>query len=213
MVDYLKGKMFSKGGQMVILSDVDRVRPRGYLHRHRHYKKHPLHSTKGCSEVQDIFTKYVIPEIGKLWSSPPHLTADNFFNGLGFGMIGPVAQNRLPKTVEDKYFYKENVSSASAKRCLRVARLSNSVNIMVKEVPARAEAYKGSTGTCNIGSVNSLDLNGFFMWQKERGRVRVKRKWGIEMNHLRELYLQTYGTLDQIDSAISRSNIGYKSWK
>eukprot|EP00536_Pseudo-nitzschia_multiseries_P013996 jgi/Psemu1/37179/gm1.37179_g len=215
MVDYLKGKMFSRGEQTVILSDVDRVRPRGYLHRHWHYKKQPPHSTKGCSEVQDIFTKYVIPEIGKLWSFPPHLTANNFFNSdsildwmgeLGFGIIGTVAQNRLPKTVEDKYFHKENVSSASGKRCSCVARLCNPVT-MVKEVPACAEAgrfTKGyrrthcsfqSTEACNIGSVNSLDLNGFFMQQKE------------------QLYLQTYGKLDQIDSAISRSNIGYKSWK
>eukprot|EP00536_Pseudo-nitzschia_multiseries_P000317 jgi/Psemu1/691/gm1.691_g len=192
MVDYLKGKIFSRGGQTVILSD-------------------------------DIFTKYVIPEIGKLWLSPPHLTADNFFNGdsildwmggLGFGMIKTVAQNRLPKTVEDKYFHKENVSSASAKRCSRVARLCNPVT-MVKEVPARAEAgrFTKGTGACNIGSVNSLDSNGFFMWQKERGRGRGKRKWGTEMNHLRQLYLQTYGKLDQIDSAIWRSNIVYKSWK
>eukprot|EP00536_Pseudo-nitzschia_multiseries_P006400 jgi/Psemu1/15134/gm1.15134_g len=143
------------GGQTVILSDVDKVRPPGYLHRHRHYKKQPLRSTKGCSEVQ----------------------------GLGFGMIGTVAQNRLPKTVEDKYFHKENVSSASAKRCSRIARLCNPVT-MVKEVHARAEA----------------------------GRF-TKGKWGIEMNHLQELYLQMYGKLDQVHSAISRSNIGCKSWK
>eukprot|EP00536_Pseudo-nitzschia_multiseries_P007390 jgi/Psemu1/17878/gm1.17878_g len=180
MVDYLKGKMFSRGGQRVLLSDVDRVKPtRGYLHRHRHYKKQPLHSTKGCLEVQDIFTNYVIPEIGNLWSSPPHLTADNFFNsdsildwmgGLGFGMIETVAQDRLPKTIEDK-------------ECLHVARLFNPVTI-VKEVPVRAGV----------------------------GRF-TKGKWGIEMNHLRELYLPAYGKLDQIDSAISTSNIGYKSWK
>eukprot|EP00536_Pseudo-nitzschia_multiseries_P017657 jgi/Psemu1/51923/gm1.51923_g len=87
-------QVFSKGGHRVILSVMDRVRPRGYLHRHQQYKKQPPHSAKGYSEVQDIFTKCVNPEIGKLWSSPPHLTADNFFNGnsilhwmggLGFG--------------------------------------------------------------------------------------------------------------------------------
>eukprot|EP00536_Pseudo-nitzschia_multiseries_P011888 jgi/Psemu1/30409/gm1.30409_g len=148
-------------------------------------------SARRHAQACDIFTKYVIPEIGKLWSSPPHLTADNLFNsdlildwmgGLGFGRIGTVAQNRLPKTVEDKYVHKENVSSTSAKRCSRVARLCNPVT-MVKEMPACAEA--GSTGACNIGFVNSLDSNGFFMHQKE----------------------------NQIDSAILRSNIGCKSWK
>eukprot|EP00536_Pseudo-nitzschia_multiseries_P011647 jgi/Psemu1/29563/gm1.29563_g len=111
--------------------------------------------------------RHVIPEIGKLWSSPPHLTADNFFNGdsildlmggLGFGMIGTVVQNRLPNTVEkDNYFHKENASYVSGKRCSRVARL------------------------CNPGTI------------------------------VKKLYLQAYDNLDQIDSAISKSNIGYKS--
>eukprot|EP00536_Pseudo-nitzschia_multiseries_P010513 jgi/Psemu1/26175/gm1.26175_g len=168
--------------------------------------KKTLHSTKDCSEAQDtIFTKYAIPEIGKLWLSQPHLTADNFFNGDSIlDWMGGL----------DKYFHKENVTSASAKRCSRVARLCNPVT-MVKEVPAHAEAdrFTKGTGACNIGSVNILDSNGFFMRQKERGRGREKRKWGIEKNHLLELSLQTYGKLDQIDSAILRSNIGYKSWK
>eukprot|EP00536_Pseudo-nitzschia_multiseries_P009575 jgi/Psemu1/23591/gm1.23591_g len=181
-----------------------------------------------------IFTKYFIPEIGKLCSFPPHLTADNFFNsdsildwmgGLGFGMIGTVAQNRHPKSVEDEYFHKENVSSVSGKRCACVTRLCNPVT-MVKEVPTSAEAgrftkgYKWihclfqSTEACNIGSVNSLDSNGLFMCHKERRRRRRgRRKWEIKMNHLQELYLQTYGKLDQIDSVISRSNIRYKYWK
>eukprot|EP00536_Pseudo-nitzschia_multiseries_P009555 jgi/Psemu1/23547/gm1.23547_g len=216
----LKVPVSIKSGKMKVSKDNNGE-------EHQYYKKQSPHSTTTGSEVQDIFTKYVIPEIGKLWSSPINLTADNFFNGdwmggLGFGMIGIVAQNRLPKTVEDKYFHKENVSSASGKRRLRVARLCNPVT---KDVPARAESdrfTKGhrhihysfqNTGACNIGFVNSLHLNDFFMHQKERGRGRGKRKWGIEMNHSQELYLQTYGKLDQIDSAISRSNIGYKSWK
>eukprot|EP00536_Pseudo-nitzschia_multiseries_P014877 jgi/Psemu1/40449/gm1.40449_g len=156
IVEYLKGKMLSRGGQTVILSD-------------------------------DIFTKYVILEIGKLWSSPPHLTADNFFNGdlilgwmegLGFGMIGT-------------YFHKEYVSSASGKRCLGVARLCNPVT-MVKEVPARAEAGRFTKGKSLGGG---------------------KGNGGIEMNNLLELYLQTYRKLDQIDSVILRSNIACKSWK
>eukprot|EP00536_Pseudo-nitzschia_multiseries_P009689 jgi/Psemu1/24006/gm1.24006_g len=111
---------------------------------------------------KDIFMKYVIQEIGKLWSSPHHLTADNFFNGdsildwmggLGFGMIGTAAQNMLPKTVEDKCFHKENVSSASGKRSLHVARICNPIT-MIKEVPACAAAgrfTKGAISRSNIG--------------------------------------------------------------
>eukprot|EP00536_Pseudo-nitzschia_multiseries_P018106 jgi/Psemu1/54156/gm1.54156_g len=96
-------------------------------------------SARRHAQICDIFTKYVMPEIGKLWSSSPYLTADNFVNGdlildgmggLGFGMIGTVAQIRLPKTVGDKYFHKENVSSASGKRCLRIARLCNPATML-----------------------------------------------------------------------------------
>eukprot|EP00536_Pseudo-nitzschia_multiseries_P003186 jgi/Psemu1/7115/gm1.7115_g len=71
---------------------------------------------------------------------------------------------------------------------------------MVKEVPDRAEAgrfTKGdrrihcsfqSTGACNIGSVNSLDSNGFFMPQKEPlslniWKARPDRQCYLEVEH------------------------------
>eukprot|EP00536_Pseudo-nitzschia_multiseries_P001327 jgi/Psemu1/3079/gm1.3079_g len=54
-----------------------------------------------------------------------------------------------------------------------------------------------SMGSCNLGSVNSLSTNSFFLHWKERGRGNAKRFWAIEMNH----------------ASISRANIGYKSWK
>eukprot|EP00536_Pseudo-nitzschia_multiseries_P006719 jgi/Psemu1/15930/gm1.15930_g len=161
MVDYLKGEMFSKGRQM------------------------------------DIFTKYVIPEIGKLWSSPPHLTADNFFNsdlildwmgGLGFRIIGTVSQNRLSKTVEDEYFHKENVSSASGKRCSRVVGLCNPVTMLA--------ALQRGTGV-SIAHSRAHEL-----------AILVLSTVLIPM-----VSSCTRKSLDQIDNAILRSNIGYKSWK
>eukprot|EP00536_Pseudo-nitzschia_multiseries_P010260 jgi/Psemu1/25419/gm1.25419_g len=155
MVDYLKGKMFSRGGQMVILSD-------------------------GCSAVQDIFTKYVIPEIGKLWSSPSHLTADNFFNGdaLLDWMGG----------LDKKYFHKENVSSASAKRCSRIARLCNSVTML-------AGLQRGTAVFIAHSRPQELAILALLT-------VLIQMVSSCDRNNL-----------DQIDSAISRSNIGYKSWK
>eukprot|EP00536_Pseudo-nitzschia_multiseries_P016987 jgi/Psemu1/48827/gm1.48827_g len=159
MVDYLKRKMFSRGGQTVILSDMDR----------------------------DIFTKYAIPEIGKLWSSPPHLTADNFFNGdwmldwmggLGFGMIGSVAQNRLPKTVEDKYFHKENLAGLQRRADVSIAH-SRAQELAILVLSTVLIRMVSSCARKSIGG------------------------GGGKGN----------GELDQIDSAILRSNIGYKSWK
>eukprot|EP00536_Pseudo-nitzschia_multiseries_P010577 jgi/Psemu1/26386/gm1.26386_g len=193
-----------------------------------------LHSMRRCSEVHDIMSKFVLPYtgMGKPWKRPPHLTVDNFFNGdsildwmgeRGLGMIGTVARNKLPKGVPYKYFHKEN-ESHSAQKFAPIAQICSPVTL-VKEVPAKAESGKFTkaycrahcsfqiTGSCNLGSVNSSSTNSFFLHRKERGRGNGKRFWAIEMNHAQELYLRTYGKLDQIDSSISRANIGYKSWK
>eukprot|EP00536_Pseudo-nitzschia_multiseries_P014798 jgi/Psemu1/40172/gm1.40172_g len=160
-----------------------------------------------------------------LWKCPPHLSDSilDWMGERGLGMIGTVARNKLPKGVSYKYFHNENASQ-SGKKIACIARMCNPVTL-VKEVPAKAEAGKltkayqrvhcsfQSTGSCNLGSVNSLSTNSFFLHRKERGSGNDKRFWAIETNHARELYLQAYGKLDQIDSSISRVNISYKSWK
>eukprot|EP00536_Pseudo-nitzschia_multiseries_P014796 jgi/Psemu1/40169/gm1.40169_g len=158
LVDYLKDKMVTHGGQTVILSDIDRVCPRGYLHRHKHYKK-----------------KDIALYIQRL--------------------IGTVARNKLPKGVPSKYFHKEVIADYT-KKYARVARMCNPVTL-VKEA-STADGKKG---------------NSLYVRCKERGRGDQKWCWAIEMNHARELYLNTHEKLDQIDAAISRANILYKSWK
>ena len=52
-----------------------------------------------------------------------------------------------------------------------------------------------------------------FVRKKERGHGKNKRKWVIEMNEARQLYLSSYGRIDTIDAAISRCNLDYVSWK
>jgi hypothetical protein len=49
--------------------------------------------------------------------------------------------------------------------------------------------------------------------KKERGRGEQKRRWGIEMNHARQLYLATYGRIDTIDAQIRKCRMYYRSWK
>jgi hypothetical protein len=70
-----------------------------------------------------------------------------------------------------------------------------------------------STSSCNISTVNALNANSLFVVKKERGRGEQKRWWGIEMNHARQLYLNTYGRIDTIDAQIRKCRMYYRSWK
>jgi hypothetical protein len=45
------------------------------------------------------------------------------------------------------------------------------------------------------------------------GSGTQKRKWVIEMNDARQLYLATYGRIDTIDNLINKCNMYYCSWK
>ena len=50
-----KGKMVTKGAQIVLISDVDRIRPRCYIHRHKLHKKE--YTLQGQNEVRLIWEK------------------------------------------------------------------------------------------------------------------------------------------------------------
>eukprot|EP00536_Pseudo-nitzschia_multiseries_P005353 jgi/Psemu1/12394/gm1.12394_g len=117
LVNYLKNKMVTKGGQSVILMDTDRLRPRGILLRNNNYKYATCFTRRGQSEVYELMTKCVLPEIGpgKIWSEAPDVTIYNFFNGdaifdwiggMGLSMTGTVARKCLPKGVTTRYFHK-----------------------------------------------------------------------------------------------------------
>ena len=68
-----------------------------------------------------------------------------------------------------------------------------------------------STLSTNISTVNAINSNKFFVVKKERGQGLSKRKWVIEMNEARQLYLKTYGIIDMIDSLIGHCHIYYLS--
>jgi hypothetical protein len=61
--------------------------------------------------------------------------------------------------------------------------------------------------------VNALNQNLLFVVQKERGSGEQKRKWVIEMNDARQLYLATYGRIDTIENLIKKCQIYYCCWK
>ena len=70
-----------------------------------------------------------------------------------------------------------------------------------------------STGVTNIQSVNCFNENMRFVKKRERRQKNRKRKWVIEMNNARQVYLFSYGRIDTIDAAIGRCNLNYVSWK
>ena len=70
-----------------------------------------------------------------------------------------------------------------------------------------------STSSANFSSVNSLNHVSFFTVEKKRGKEDQTRRWKIEMNEARQLYLKTYGKIDQANRRMSDFNIGIKTMK
>jgi len=74
----------SKGGQLTLLTDVDRVRVRAYIHRH---KMHPKYfGNEGENEIRIITDKILELVVDEnkprgIFSEKPHMTWDNFFSG------------------------------------------------------------------------------------------------------------------------------------
>ena len=51
------------------------------------------------------------------------------------------------------------------------------------------------------------------MEERERGRGKDKRYWGIEMNDARRLYLSLYWRIDVVDHLLKNAAIFYRIWK
>ena len=70
-----------------------------------------------------------------------------------------------------------------------------------------------STGSTNIQSVNALPEVQSYVRERQKGRGSGKRKWGIEMNEGRELYLKCYGAVDKVDQMLKDWGIDYICWR
>ena len=230
----------SKGGQTVITCDVGRNYPRVYCHRHN-YMDHPDGVTaKGQAEVINVarqIEKMVMAEEGEgaeepvtegkkiIFKAKPCFTFDNFFSGecslnylgsKGFAGIFTCARNRLPKGVK-KHFFHHVKTDTSLKT--KVARFFEPVVAVKKFEPSNGNEYERvhvsfqSTSSCNISTVNALSSCSFFTREKKRGVGKNVRKWHIEMNEARQLYLKSYFRVDNLDAALQKCNMYYRSWK
>jgi hypothetical protein len=104
-----------KGGQIVMVSNVNQIRPGAYIHRHKLHAKPPGWTTRGPSEVRKIMEMITPmiegqePEYGgqrQIYEQKPHSTWDNHFSGdiicnwmgeNGFGCTMTCSRDRLLK--------------------------------------------------------------------------------------------------------------------
>jgi len=221
---YLKNKPFTKGGQIVLTCDVDRIRPRAYVHRH---KAHPvIISPTGPNEIALIYDRLEHLILAgqsenpnrpvPIFREPPHLTGDNYFSGesvmrhaieKGFGLLMTCRRDRFPG-MPNIYVQKEKTDNGIRAKS---ARYQNPV-VAIKEVGndiMQLVSFQ-STSSCNFIGVNSLSSVDMYVTAKERGRNQHKRHWAIEMNEARQLYLSTYGAIDRMDHYIKNCSMGYR---
>jgi hypothetical protein len=121
----LLNKPFTKGGQTVLVSDVHRVRPRAYSHRHKlhtipEYAKDwsaaqgPLEAARIATMIKPMVVgQEQVAGVPQLFKSHPHFTWDNHFSGdtimewlgsQGFGATMTCCHHRLPAGVPGHFF-------------------------------------------------------------------------------------------------------------
>ena len=117
----------TKGGQMVIISDVNRIRPRAYMHRHKLHDKPTGWSAMGPLEARRMM-EYINPLVigeptdgrRQIFREKPHSTWDNYFSGdqiltwlgeNGFGATMTCRRDRLPAGILSDYLHKKKTDS------------------------------------------------------------------------------------------------------
>ena len=196
----------TRGGQVVILIDADRIRPHGCLHQH---KLHPKEFTlPGPNEVRltwigmkNLFKKNQHRPRG-IFREKPHITCDNYFTGdvllkyackEGFGLTMTCRRDRLPKGIPRMYLHQQKTTVNPRSRAARFERpifciKEHTVDGHVGTI--QLTSFQ-STSSCNIIHVNALNSLSPFSQRKECGRGKNKREWVIEMNESQQLYLKT----------------------
>lgn len=170
-------------------------------------------------------SEYVVP-VKKIYPKRPHITADNHFSGenvmsflgeSGFGMTVTCRRDRFPPGLKN-YFNHEKV--ASTDRRTRVARFEQPI-IAVKRVQGDGDKkpyYRTfvsfqSTGATNIAGVNNLPSLTLYVQPKYRGTKKNKFAWATEQNEAREIYLNHYHGVDNMDHMIKTAANTFISWK
>ena len=80
----LINKSFSKGGQVTIIMDVHRFRPRAYVHHHKLHKRPEGYTREGPNEVRMLIEQVNMlikseANVDGIFKNAPHMTLDNSF--------------------------------------------------------------------------------------------------------------------------------------
>ena len=212
----------TRGGQTCLLSDVHRIRPRSYVHRHKLHPKH--YNQAGPNEVRLVWEKLqplFAPNAYRtrgIFREKPHFTCDNFFSGdeimeyaatEGFGLTMTCRRDRLPKGIPKKYLCKEKTAVNKRSRAARWMHPIFCIKQHQNGALIQLTTFQ-STSSCNLIHVNAVNANTMYAASKERGKGAHKRQWAIEMNESRRLYLDSYGRIDSIDHLIKNCNMYYR---
>mgnify|MGYP007080232562 CR=1 FL=1 len=226
----------SKGGQLVVVSAVDRLRVHACIHRHKLHHKH--FSVPGSNEVKlmcdqllemiDDESAFEINQYNRDYRRPrpilhekPHITWDNYFSGdqtmkyaveHGIGITCTVNRGRLPREVPSRFFQKKPTLSDDRSRA---ARFENPIVAIKRDTDNWGTSVWQhtsfqSTSSCNIAHVNAINSCSLFAQQTQRGRSLFKRTWANEMNESQQLYLSTHGKIDKFDHMIKNCNLYYR---
>ena len=235
----LRGKKVSKGGQHTLCLDARSRYIYGYTPRHNSFKRTAPFTAEGPAEVKrlvDTLNPLIIGQPREesdlrrqIFEEQMCFGMDNHFSGCavsshlgerGFKTINTNRRDRLPKDCKKEYFH--HVKQVDVNHRSRMARFEQPI-VAVKHVHHEEGSGKKSycvvhvsfqsTGSTNIQSVNALPEVQLYVRDREKGRGEGKRKWGIEMNESRELYLKLYGAVDKIDQMLKDWGIDYICWR
>ena len=245
-----------KGGQSTIVIDIHHRYPREYIHRHSlqmPVTRPKGFTQEGSSKVYNLCNKlammviindneehvdnmvsirnlidgseYTVP-VKKIYSTRPHITADNHFSGKnvmnfmgenGFGMTATCCRDRFSLGIKP---YVNHNKVASTDKRMRVARFERPI-FAVKRVNTvgNNKAYMRTfvsfqlTGATNIAGVNNLLSLTMYVQPKFRGRKNKKFTWTTKQNEARAIYLNHYHGVDSMDHMIKTTGNSFISWK
>ena len=212
----IQGTKFLKGGQHCIVVDVRSKYIYGWTPRHSLFPKKAAFTHQGPMEVKrmvGILTPLVkghTQDEGdnrrQLLEEKPCLTMGNHFSdnhvdgylGLnGWKTCHTTQQGHLLKRLREHFHHIREVEVGQRSKA---ARFEHPI-VAVKEFPAEdgKEAHRTthvsfqSTGSTHITAVNALDNVDIYVRRREKGQGATKQIWDIEMNEIREFYLNSYG--------------------
>ncbi len=240
-VSRIQGKPgISKGGQTVMLYNVNCQYAKGCIHWHSLGKKDPCVNAEGPNEVFllrksesfvhidreespfnddgtcHFFTTYHTPQL--TITLPVHGGKRIWMHLYNTTWLAAICHGQEMS----KAIWQSDTSSNWL-----IAACYESPIVAIKRVQSKdtTKTYTQclislqSTRTTNITIINALPSWDLYVSTKEKGRGKSKQIWGIENNEARELYLSTYWTVHEGDKLIkfgsifySFGNIGTHQW-